>query len=264
MPIGWNNGLPFRVGGGPTLEDRLFAELVQAFGYGLVPDDIEESIEGLFLIGMAKALAAAASFDEAAATQVFPGLATDAIADYEQILQLAIESVDEEDRRRAVEEQWTWIPPTTMPLISERLLEIDPRFDLLDVTWLESATTHFGRTMQGQSGEDAFGGGRTATNVPAFSNADVVYVFLDVGAGPLSDSARSAYERGRRLLHDSIPAWMDYQIATDTDFILDLSVLDGTMFGGLSGTLPEADFLTEEDESTPILEEDGLEGVTDE
>lgn len=206
-------------------------ELVQSMGVGLVPDDVENSIEGLFLIGQAKALAAAGSFDEAATMQAWPGLATDGISDYEQILQLTLETTEEE-RRRAAEEAWVGIPPTTFPLLTEALKAIDPRYETLDIPWDEGTTTEWGRTMQGQSGQDAFGGGRTATAIPGYSTNEVFFALFDVGPGQLTDDERIAYEQGRRLLHDSLPAWMDYQIATDDGtFTLDVSVLDGGMLG---------------------------------
>jgi hypothetical protein len=220
MPLGSNNPLPFRVGGGPTPTQRAYETLRQAVGEGgSAPND--RGIEGLWRRSEAKGLAAGASHCRRALLQAFPHLATDLLTYYERILGIIPETnATEAQRRVVVTEAWTKRAASDTPTLAERLDAVDPRFSIIESPHEQAATVQDGRVfgpLATDLEEPPFVLERGHVQCPAYSSDQVVRVLFAVGhTGPLTSAELAIVERARAVLRDALPTTSDFSIAVDS------------------------------------------------
>lgn len=237
--IGELNPIPFQVGGDPSrLEANYYAfrKMVGTNGYSAD----EDSIEAEWRKCRAIALTALSTFDERAANQAFPQVATDHIPLFET--QLGIQSdptASDEDRRRAIVPDYTGLPEAWWSAVESQVQAITPLATLF-ARPIHNATV----TMPGRAFEQyAFttdaskmrfdpSGQRTLTEYPMVSDLERVNVLFDIGNGiaPTREQLRqvAAIEA---TLNDVLPAWVDHTVVHAIGFVLDTSLLDATGFG---------------------------------
>lgn len=233
--FGWHNPFPFKLGGGKTLTQTMYEQLRDAVGIGGWDPREDESIDGIIRAAKAKGLAAAASHDASAALQAFAGMAVDQLEWFERALGI-VASPDEPlvDRQAVVALKWVRVVSAVVPELEERLQSIDQRFSILSVDWKKESTTTLGKPFEQHDGSDAFGGGRTSTQLPNYSSEFVLRVLLDLGSGVAPDQEDlRRIDTAKRLLGEALPSWMTFTIGTEQGFVLDRSVLDGAMLEDL-------------------------------
>lgn len=233
MPgFGWN-AFPREFGGGKSLEQKAYETLRDSEGIGGWDPDEENSIDSLIRYSQALGHAAAESFIEAAARQVYPHLATDHIPVLEDILGIVQQDGDDEElRRRRVATEWVRVVSGVVQDIRAELQEIDERFDTLDVDWENEISTEIGKPFERLDGADAFDsiGGRMSTGLPNYSSEFVLRVIFDLGSGVMPNEEELAkIEQAKFVIRRAIPSWMTFSLGTELGFILDTSRLDGAM-----------------------------------
>lgn len=223
------------VGGGPSPIDETFDTLkrmVGAHGSSRDPD----SIETAWRVAKAYGLAALATFDERAALQVFPNIATDHVPVFEDILGIvADESLSDEQRRQIIVPDWTSTPEAWTTGLEAQLQAVDERASVLLMDWSESVTTWAGRYFQPFepiTGEEYDPNGpRVGTAWPNYSDLKIVFILFDIGNGqaPTADILLKT-EVMEAILNDVIPSDHDFRIIYSTGFSLGASLLDATGF----------------------------------
>lgn len=233
--IGDSNPVPTQVGGGPSDFDRAFDTLKRMVGaHGSSGDP--DSIETAWRESKAYGLTALASFDERAALQVFPHIATDHIPVFEDVLGIvADESKSDEQRRQIIVPDYTSTPEAWATGLEASLQAIDSRARLLHLPWEHCSTTWGGKYYQAFSpvaGEEYDpNGDRVGTQFPNYSDKKIVFVLFDIGAGakPSTDVLLKT-EQMTKVLNDVIPSDHDFRISYAVGFSLGLSLLDATSF----------------------------------
>lgn len=227
--FGWANSFPMSMGGGPHLTETIHATLRDAVGVGGYVVDQENSIDGLKRISKAKGLAVGFAADVAATFQRWPDSAVDHVPVFEQILGIIpAPGASLSTRRDAIVIAWTKQISGVIPQVRDELQALDPRFDIIAVSWNQDDTTEAGKPFEEFDASDAFGIGKQ-TNFPMFSTADVYFVLFDLGSGVLPSPAETRLiEQAKRLMNKLIPSWATFQIATEIGFELDIDRLDIT------------------------------------
>jgi len=233
--IGDLNPFPFQVGGGPSRVEAAYLALrkmVGTNGYSAIEDGLEAEWRKCKTMG----LVCLGTFDERAAHQAFPHVATDHIILFEEMLGLFPDTTKTDQQRRAVVvPDYTGVPETWYSRLVEQLQRIDSRADVILRPWANTGTTHAGRAFEPftpVAGFEYSVGDRTFTRFPAASDAHRVQVLFDIGNG--AEPSRDILVRTesmKALLNDIIPAWVDFRIVYAIGFILDTSLLDATGFG---------------------------------
>ena len=235
--IGGGDPIPCQIGGGLSLAERAYASLRDAKGRENCGDD--DSLEGRWRWAMARGLAAAFA-DHRAVCQVWPDRATDFIEVYEDILHITAPSASsDEERRQEIIRRWVLSVTADTPTLEEELQRIDPLFSILDQPRTNTAVTSQGRGFEDYNPADpsaagpAFGGGRSSTEWPNFSDDFVCVVQYNVAAGSLSALQQRRIEQAKAVLNRVLPAWVDFSIIANPSagFILDQSLLDFGAFG---------------------------------
>lgn len=218
MSSGWQNPVPLAIGPIGDAEKTLGA-LLDAWGKGWVPKDLDAGPWGLFMQSCAEGLAAIAAWGEHAFAQSFPATSSDYIPVYESFLGISpVKGASEEDRRRVIAAEWVAAQASSDgPTLIAGLLEVDPRASLMAVDWDDEDTTVMGRPV-GDSLED-YGTFRDATEYPAYSGAEVAYVLLDVGyLGALTDLDQVAAKAIKKYLAVVLPSPVDFAVITSVGF----------------------------------------------
>jgi hypothetical protein len=229
MSWGWHNGWPFQWGSGTTFEERAYLAMRDAMGRdGAGPEDA--SIEDAWRRERAKMLGACMSAGDRAAAQAHPGIATDFLGYYETLLAIGDDGAPIAERNAEALRRFTTDARADGGSLLDRLLEIDPRFEMLDVPREATIVQQPGRVFEDFAATLPFNGGRTASNFALVSTEYHVHARLPVGPGAPSADDLRVIERAARLLHDLLPAWVAYRISTGSGFILDSSALDVTGF----------------------------------
>lgn len=226
---GWQNGWPFQWGGGDTFEERAYLALRDAVGDLASAEDA--TIEDAWRRAKAITLGALMASGDRAANQGSPLLATDFLTYYEDLL--AIASSDEQpthERNVEAAQRFTSLPYAYAAAALAELHKIDATFALLDQGHDDTITTHEGRTFQDWAGAIPYGGGRTFSEY-GFISSEYIFRFILPIAGAPDATAIAKIAKARQRLHDILPAWMGFSIATATGFVLDSSSLDVTGFG---------------------------------
>lgn len=237
---GLGNPLAFVLGGGPAPNELVHDALFQAVGDGLRsrPTSIVEK----WRMARARGLAAIVQ-DDRAALQAFPNLATDFLEVYEAILRIVPEPGSSDDERRTeVVRRYTRTIDATHPKLLAALVALNPLFEILTLEPSLTRTTDVGaRAFQdynpasplacGPAFDLHVGGSQTCSAFPNFSDDFILYVLLDVGGGAFTPAHQRSLLAAQDELNESLPAWVDYRLFTAVGFILDLDLLDVTVFG---------------------------------
>jgi hypothetical protein len=229
MPIGWQNPVPFEVGGGPTAEERAQRALLDAVGRGGAAADQDDSVDGSWRQAVAEALGVLSGYGEHALLQGFPHTASDGVETFEDVLRLE-PPVDEsvEDRRQAATARWVDRSGADCPSLSEHLEAIDPRLSLIsDVEWDDEDTTVLGRTI-GDSAE-SYGETLVGSSWPNYSGEFRIYVLFDTGSvDPLTATEQVIVQRAKDYLCEALPSVYDFAVITSRSFLVGTSPLGYT------------------------------------
>jgi len=225
-----------QVGGSPTRFEKSYAALQRMVGRnGFSTDDDE--IESLWRQAKADAMAALETFDERAALQASPALATDHIPLYEE--QLGIESDPnrpDQQRRDIIVPDYTGVPEAWTSGLVQALQKFDNIANVRTRLWENSGACQIGRWYEPfdptSSNDYETGGDRKGTSYPNVSDMHTVIVEYDIGNGvaPSRDQLRKSQQM-RAHLNEVCPAWVDHHLVYAVGFILDQSLLDATAFG---------------------------------
>lgn len=225
---GWSNPFPLEFGGGPTVIEDTYRMLTSSVGKGgTCPDD--DSIMALWWQSIAKGLGCVATFDERAALQAFPNLATDLLPYYERLLLTTRDpDASEEERQQLVATRWTAGAAFLVSEIERDLQLIDARFEVVLAEDDEATITNFGRNFEDLQAAEPYGGPRKATLLPNYSSYFVISALMDLaGAAPSAAEKRSILA-AQRHLSVVLPAWIGFQVVTAIGFNLDIDRLDLT------------------------------------
>lgn len=220
------NPWPFQWGGGPTDEEIVYNALRSAVGEGGSAKD-DTGIDGLWRRCRARGLAAVGSFAERAALQAFPQIATDHIPVYEAELRIIPpEGATDEDRRQAIVAAYTLKAAQNELELADRLLEIDPRFLVVNMPRALATTVQLGKAFQPQDGIPAYGGGRFGSAWPNYSSDFCVVVRLPTVAAMPTPVDLASITYAKRLLRKILPSWVDFSVVTSTGpFLIGVSPL---------------------------------------
>jgi len=222
MSVGGWNSLPTQVGGGTTEFERTTKMLERTVGKGGSADD-PDTVEQAWRRSKALGLSAS-NADERAVLQWFPDTATDFLPEHERILQIDVPpNASEQERRNAVEARFVDEASSVVSDLETRLRAIDPALSLVEVPHAEAKTTEAGRTAEPRDGSEPFGAGMTQTEFPNLSDDFVEVVHYDIGpAGSEPTIAQEkTIEEAKEALHEQLPAWIDFRVATEIGITLD-------------------------------------------
>jgi hypothetical protein len=212
--------------------DDLYQALRSAVGEGGSAEQDATTIDGLWRLCRARAIASVASFGERAATQAFPDRATDLLPYYERLLRPIATGETDDERREAAALSYALQIASSVRDIAIALRAIDPRFNVTATLPAQSDTTLFGRAFEGLDGSLPFGGGRKSTRYPNYSTEFILFVVLDLGGGVQPTTVdRRLMASAAQLLNNVLPAFNDWQIVTHRGFTLDIDRLDLTALG---------------------------------
>lgn len=241
MSIGGQNPLPFQLGGGASLSERIYTVLRRAAGEraGGSPIEPQGGIADAWRWAKAKAIAAVLSGDERAFSQAFPGLATDRLELFEAILGLAQAPTDAE-RAAACLAAWTASIAVDIPSLTADLQKIDPHVTVDSVDYTQGTTTLLGKMFAGLpgAGQPSFGIGTPSvlsSRAPNYSSDFVCHVRYTMPAGMLTPPVDKLAALKDRLC-TVLPSWAGYVIYISTHFYCDggadgTSLLDSTAMG---------------------------------
>ena len=240
--LGGQNPLPFQLGGGASLSERIYTVLRRAAGEraGGSPIEPQGGIADAWRWAKAKAIAAVLSGDERAFSQAFPGLATDRLELFEAILGLAQAPTDAE-RAAACLAAWTASIAADIPSLTADLQKIDPHVTVDPVDYAQGTTTNLGKMFGGLpgAGQPYFGSPTVShgpsSAAPNYSSDFVCHVRYTMPAGMLTPPVDKLAALKDRL-QTVLPSWCGFVIYTSTGFYLDggadgTSLLDITAFG---------------------------------
>lgn len=239
--IGGSNPIPFQIGGGRSLPERIYWALRSAVGeHNYANEDVPgTTVEGSWRWCRALALAAMQA-DERAMIDMFFSRCTDTIPVFEDLFGItALAAASDEDRRQAIIELVSQGATAISATLEDELQTIDPLFTVVYASHDYADTTENGRAFEDYLPADpaacgpAFGGGRSSTDWPNYSSDYVCLVQYSVAAGAISAEQKRRIASVESILNRALPAWVDFSIIADPTggFILDLSLLDLGAFG---------------------------------
>jgi len=228
----------------PNIEmtpELAYEALFQAVGDGLRggPDSVVEAWRASRAEGLS-----VATVDGRAVLQAWPDRATDFLPVYEELLGVALDpSLSVEDRQAALAVLYTQAIDAVLGSIVLQLQMIDPLFVVVGMPYEQSVTTEIGvrafsdwDPLDPAASGPAFDlPGRTVSLVPNYSTDFIVYAWLNT-PGPLTSTDQRSLNLAADQLNSMLPAWVDFRVFKSAGFILDLDLLDVTMFG--DGVLP--------------------------
>ena len=237
MPaLGGGNPLPFELGGGPSRVEQVFTGMKQALGDGGYALD-DETMDGQWRLALAKGAVASLS-DERAVKQWDPSRATSWIPVWEKVLLItASDAQSDEERRQVILDRYVATLTAVTGTLEAALQVIDPLFSVVDHDPDTADTTHLGRMFEDWDPSDpdacgpAFGGGRTSTLWPNYSEDLVIFVQYAIASGTMTAENQRRLNRAEAILNQALPAWVGFRIFTSLGFILDESLLDVGAFG---------------------------------
>jgi hypothetical protein len=231
MGLGQGNPLPFQIGGQPTDVEQTNSALKQAVGVGGSAED--GTIEAEWRFAKARGLAAAID-DEGAVMNGWPDITVRLIEMYEDILTIfADPNASDEERRQEIIDRWVRQLDATVPGLDEVMQEVDPLFSVQDLDFDRGRTTVMGRAFEDflpgdpLSAGPAFGGGRTFTSIPNYSDEMMCRVKYDIPTGTITNEQKNRIKRVEAILNEILPSWVGFSIfAGNLGFLLDISLLD--------------------------------------
>lgn len=227
--------MPFELGGGPSSTEQNYNALKQAVGEGGSAE--YGTIEAAWRLAKSQGLRAA-QVDDRAFYQNFPHTASDYIEVFEDLLGLNPGALCEQERRDQIKDRYVLQIDAAAPGLEDDLQEITTSVSLVDTDRDTAVRTINGRGFEDYDPTDAdacapeFGGSRTSTQYPNYSSDFVCVVYYNTGAGSLSGAQKIIIERLKKVLNESLPAWVDFSLTNQTaGFILDQDLLDIGSFG---------------------------------
>jgi len=227
--------LPFEVGGGPSSSEAAYVAMREAVGQGGYA--AEGTIEAAWRWARARGLRGAFC-DGRAALCYFPDRTVDAIAVYEEILQLTSAPTEtDEERRAAIVDKWIGLIDVSTSSLEDELQKIDSRFSILEHDFATSTTTQRGRAFEDWDPTDPLACGPDfgvikSTMWPNYSTEFVCQIMYALPVGPISTDALHCLDEAKTLLNEALPAWVDFEFTrTQTGFLLDIDLLDLEGFG---------------------------------
>lgn len=214
---------------------EIYDALFQAVGDGLrgQPDSIVEAWR------MAKAEGlTVASRDGRAILQAWPSTAYDFIPVYEEILGVTVDpTLTTEQKQQALSVAYTQAIDAVLGSIAAQLAAIDPAFTVVEYPYEQAVTTETGvRAFEDWDPLDPLASGpayglatRSHTLWPNYSTDFILYAWLDT-PGSLSVSDQRSLTAAAEQLNTILPAWVDFRVFKSAGFILDLDLLDVTVF----------------------------------
>jgi len=228
----------------PNIEmtpDLAYEALFQAVGDGLrsSPDSIVEAWRMSRAEGLSTAVV-----DGRVVLQAWPDRATDFLTVYESLLGVSLDpSLSVEDRQIALAVLYTQAIDAVLASIVLQLQVINPLYLVVGMPYDQAITTEMGaRAFADWDPLDPLASGpafdlpgRTVSLFSNYSTDFIVYAWLNT-PGPLTSSDKRDLTAGAEQLNSMLPAWVDFRVFKSAGFILDLDLLDVTMFG--DGVLP--------------------------
>jgi hypothetical protein len=240
MPIGWQNPLPFRIGG-KTRTKTIHQDLRAAYGEnGPGP---EGGLDDLWLRAEARAMARARDSLLRAYAQSWPQRAPFPRG-WEDLLAIrALDTLDE--RQQACALALTGQALAACPDMLEALQRIDPGFTIEEIPYEQVGLVQFGRDFGFLPGVPGFAystgvwAARKSSAWPGYSDVFVLYVRWS-GAG--TEIPAASITAAERYLAEVLPTYMDWSLYNLSEgpegygFYLDggedgTSLLDQTAFG---------------------------------
>lgn len=225
---GWGrqNPWPFQWGGGETIFEQLWNSMRDMLGTkGAGP---RGSIEDAWREAKVGSICRVMTMMERAALQSLPSKATDMLPVYEDMLKVPRAATDEA-RRLAVTTAWTQSLTAVLPELQGRLTAIDSGLVITTVNHDESAVFQFGAAFETEAA-NAFTPAASSTpaesQYPMFSDHFVLHVQWSGQPSGIPDPV--LLDLVTRELNQSLPAWVTFNITTNSGFILDTSNLDYT------------------------------------
>lgn len=223
-----------QLGGSPSRYEKAYAALQRMVGRNGFSENDDE-IEALWRQAKADAMAALETFDERAALQAFPTLATDHLSLYEETLGLPTDPEQADQQRRdIIVPDYAGVPQAWTSALVDALQRIDTSVSIRTRTWDSAGTCEIGRWYEPFDGSDTYdqNGNRIATAWPNPSDMHSVIVEYNIGNGiePNREQLRRV-ESMRDHLNEVCPSWVDHHIIHAVGIILDQSRLDATAFG---------------------------------
>lgn len=239
--IGGSNPIPFQIGGGRSLPERIYWALRSAVGeHNYAVEDIPgTTVEGSWRWCRALALAAMQGDERAMIDAIF-SRCTDTISVFEDLLGItALAAASDEDRRQEIVDLIAHGATAISATLEDELQTIDPLFTVVYAAHDYADTTENGRAFEDYVPADpdasgpAFGGGRSSTEWPNYSSDYICLVQYGVAAGAISAEQKRRIVSAEAVINRALPAWVDFSIVNDPTggFILDLSLLDLGAFG---------------------------------
>lgn len=206
--LGGLHPLPFQVGGGLTMAEKLYRESRSALGEkGAGPEGgLEDSWRKCRALAMSKAANAA----ERAAMRAYPSAGGEALPIWEGLLGVAEESTIGA-RIEAVTSAYTQSLDAVAGAIEDRLQAIDASITVEALDPDTATIAHFGQPFQVDAIHD-----HDTSRWPAYSEHAILFVKWP-GAVPDSDKRR----RVERILNRDLPAWWDWRIFNASGFYCD-------------------------------------------
>jgi hypothetical protein len=237
--IGWQNGLPFQIGGGESDTETVYRALRQSVGGreggGAGP---EGGIEDAWRMAKAEAIAAAGAVEERAALQAFPQHATDFLDVWESTLGVP-PAGSTADRQAACAAALTAQVSAIVPHLRTEIQRVAPNADVDALPDADAVASWFGKVLGARTGAPPVGYGQTAGVTAAtwanFSDHFVLRVRFVLPAGVVAPPTEELAQLAA-LLNATLPAWVDWSVYTSVGFFFDggedgSSLFDVTTFG---------------------------------
>jgi hypothetical protein len=229
--LGGSSNFAFELGGEPSREMKTYTAMKRLVGEGIpVPGDEygDESFVEIWRMAKAQGLASVASFGEAAMYQAFPDTATDEIATYEDILGVFPPfDAPDETRRQLIVDRWILSIESSALKLEDQLAALDYRFSFIapDPDVVQHVIP--GKVLDPVGAiSGTFMNGRKHSSWPNYSSDYVLRVLFSIGNVPLTEETAAIRSKAIDILQESLPAWVDFTIASTQGFLLDSSLLD--------------------------------------
>lgn len=240
---GLGNPLSFGLGGERSPQELAYIAMRDAVGVGnSAPGEPLDSIIEAWRMARARGLAASID-DDRAAIQIDPEFATDFIPVYENLLGRFFPlATDDQARRDELTTEYVRSLQAAFAPLQARLQLLNPGAVFEFLPRAQTRDTQFGRVFEDHdplsvaaSGPEMLvdppNSGPKVSSFPNFSSDFIVRVL----SPPLiflnfTEDDRRVIRQMITLLNEVLPSWIDFRIYISCGFILDIDLLDVTVF----------------------------------
>lgn len=201
----WGDMWPIEWGGAPTRADVVHRALRSARGIGGTGP--EDSIDDAWLRTEAEAIAASADAVERAIANAHGFSATDQLEPLERRYGLEPTGTEQERRERVAAFELAE-SRADCPTLDAELAAISPFFSTEIIARDAQIVAVPGRWLAARSGTPFYG----AAGQPWANYSDAYVYHVNWSTGAAGGIPREVIARAGRLLHATLPSWMDYQI----------------------------------------------------